>query len=112
MYKNGEVSETDPVDLGVVPQGSILSPLLFNVYIDILSTAVANSELIFYVDETVFVVATSTPQELNDALRHDFNLISDWCFGNKLTFNVEKTELTLSGSKTMLFQCNNFQFFY
>lgn len=88
MYINVEVSETDPVDLGVVPQGSILSPLLFNVYIDSLSTAVAKSELIFYVDETVIVVATSTSQELNDALRHDFNLISDWYFGNKLTLNV------------------------
>ena len=53
MYINGEVSKTDPVNLGVVPQGSILSPLLFNVYIGILSTAVAKSELIFYVDETV-----------------------------------------------------------
>ena len=83
MYINVEVSETDPVDLGVVPQGSILSPLLFNVYIDSLSTAVAKSELIFYVDEAVLVVATSTSQELNDALRHGFNLISDWYFGNK-----------------------------
>lgn len=76
MYINGEVSKTDPVNLGVVPQGSILSPLLFNVYIGILSTAVAKSELIFYVDETVPVVATSTSQELNDALRHDFNKLT------------------------------------
>lgn len=112
MYINNEVSETDPVDLSVVPQGSILSSLLFNVYIDILSTAVEKSELIFYVDETVFVVAASTSQELNHALRYDFNLIFNWCFGNKLTLNVEKTELTLSGSKTMLLQFNNFPFFY
>ena len=85
MYINGEMSETHPVDLGV-PQGSILGPLLFNVYINSLSTAVTKSvtrsELILYADDAVLVVAASTPQELNVALRHDFNLISNWYINN------------------------------
>lgn len=45
VYINGEVSETHHVDLGVL-QGSILGPLLFNVYINSLSTAVTRSGLI------------------------------------------------------------------
>ena len=84
VYINGEVSETHPVDLGV-PQGAILGPLLFNVYINSLSTAVTKSELVLYADDAVLVFAASTPQELNDALRGDFNLISDWYIDNKLT---------------------------
>ena len=110
VYINGEVSETHPVDLGV-PQGSILGPLLFNVYINSLPTAVTKSELILYADDAVLVFAASTPQELNDALRRDFNLISDWYIDNKLTLNAKKTKLMLSGGKTMLSQFNNFQFF-
>ena len=105
---NGEVSETRPIDLGV-PQGSILGPLLFNVYINSLSAAVTKSELILYADAVLIVVA-STPQELTDALRHDFTLISDWYTDNKLTLNVKKTKLMLSGSKTMLSPFNDFQF--
>ena len=46
----------------------ILSPLLFNTYINNLSTAVKRSEFVFYVDDTVLMVAASTPQELDDAL--------------------------------------------
>ena len=69
--------ETRPIDLGV-PQGSILGPLLFNVYINSLSAAVTKSELILYADDAVLIVAASTPQDLNDAFRHDFTLISDW----------------------------------
>ena len=94
---NGEVSETRPIDLGV-PQRSILGPLLFNVYINSLSAAVTESDLILYADDAVLIVAASTPQELNDALRHDFTLISDWYTNNKLTLNVKKTKLMLSGS--------------
>ena len=58
-----------------------------------LSTAVTKSALILYADDAVLVFAASTPQELNDALRRDFNLISDSYIDNKLTLNVKKTKL-------------------
>jgi len=58
-------SETHPVDLGV-PQGSILRLLLFNLYINSLSTAVTKSELILYADDSVLVLAALSPQELHD----------------------------------------------
>ena len=61
-----------------------------------------------HADDAVLMVAASTPQELNDALRYDFNLISSWYIDNKLTLN---DYVMLSGSKTMLPQFDNFQFF-
>jgi len=105
---NGEMSETRTIDLGV-PQGSILGPLLFNVYINSLSSAITKSELILYADDAVLVVAASTSRELTDALRHDFNEICNWYISNKLTVNV-KTKLMLSGSKTMLSSFSDFTF--
>jgi len=69
--------------------------------------------LVLYAGDVVLLLfAALTPQGLNDALRHDFNLISDWYIDNKkLTLIVKKTKLMLSGSKTMLSQFNDFQFF-
>ena len=112
MYKNGEVPETHYVDLSV-PQWSILhvGAPLFTVYVNSISTAVTRSELILYANDAALMVAASTLQDLNDALRYDFNLISSWYIDNKLTLNVKKTKLMLSGSKTMLSQFDNFRFF-
>ena len=67
MYLNGEVPETHPIELGV-PQGSILGLLLFNVYINNLSTAVRKSELILYADYAVLVFTELKPWKLNDDL--------------------------------------------
>ena len=87
------MSETRTIDLGV-PQGSILGPLLLNVYVNSLSTAVTKSELILYADDAVLVVVASTSQELTNALRRDFDEISNWyIISNKLTVNVKKTKL-------------------
>ena len=101
------MAETRTVDL-TVSQGSILGPLLFNVYINSLSTAVSESELILYADDAVLVVAASTSRELMDTLRHDFNEISNWYISNKLTVNVKNTKLMLSESKTMLSSFSDF----
>ena len=79
-------------------------------YINSLSTAVTKSELILYADDAVLVVAASTSRELTDALQHDFNEISNWYISNKLTVNVKKTKLMLSGSKTMLSSFSDFTF--
>ena len=83
---NGEVSETHHVDLAV-PQGSILGPILFNVFINSLSTAAhaKKIDLILYADDSILMVAASAPQELNYAIRYDFNLIFSWYIDKKLT---------------------------
>ena len=49
--------------LSGVPQGSILGPLLFILYIDDLHSLVQSSSLIIYADDVALNVAVSSPQE-------------------------------------------------
>ena len=68
-----------------------------------------------YADDAVLVVAASTLQELTDALRQDFNLVSNWYTDNKSTVDVKKTKLMPLGSKTMWLikgQANRVSFFF
>ena len=109
VWINGETSETHQIALGV-PQGSILGPLLFNIYINSLPKAVEKSQLIIYADDAVLFFTASEPLELQDALGRDYSLISKWYTDNRLTLNVKKTKLMLAGSKTMLSQFENFEF--
>ena len=67
MWINGETSETHQIALGV-PQGSILGPPLFDIYINTLPKAVEKSRLIMYADDAVLFFTASEPFELQDAL--------------------------------------------
>ena len=105
---NGEMSDSRSVVLGV-PQGSILGPLLFNIYVNSLPNAVENTRVILYADDAVLISAASTSQELQKTLEHNFNLISDWYSDNRLTLNIKKTKLILAGSKTKLLKFEDFK---
>ena len=105
---NGELSEPHTITLGV-PQGSILGPLLFNVYINSLPNAVKKTRMILYADDAVLFCDASTRQELQVALEREFTKISNWYTDNRLTINVKKTKLMLAGSKRMLSLFEDFE---
>ena len=87
---NGQTSETQWMMLGV-PHGSVLGPLLFNMYINSLPNAV-ETRLILYADDAVLVFPAAAPNELQTALEREFGLMSDWYLDNRLTLNVKKTK--------------------
>ena len=105
---NGELSEPHTITLGV-PQGSILGPFLFNVYINSLPNAVKKTRMILYADDAVLFCDASTRQELQIALEREFTKISNWYTDNRLTINVKKTKLMLAGSKRMLSLFEDFE---
>ncbi len=94
VYK-GKSSELKTVSCGV-PQGSILGPLLFIIYLNDLPQVVLNSKIALYADDTVIYYQSNSVDEIRLMLQEDLSLVSNWMNVNMLSLNVDK-------SKTMLF---------
>ena len=83
-----------------VPQGSILGPLLFLVYINDMSQAV-KCNLFLYADDTCLVCQHKDINEIEKQLNKDFESICDWFVDNKLSihFGDDKTKSILFATK-------------
>ena len=97
------LSEIGYVKCGV-PQGSVLGPLLFLLYInDITESSNIFSFFLFADDTTVFYSNKSNP-ETENILNTELNKISGWLAANKLSLNVGKSKLmkfSLTDNKKM-----------
>ena len=83
-----------------VPQGSILGPLLFLLYINDLPQAV-DCELLLYADDTCLIFQHKEIHEIETVLKKNFSMLVDWFVDNKLSihFGEDKTKSILFGSK-------------
>ncbi|CAF4948028.1 unnamed protein product [Pieris macdunnoughi] len=88
---DGHVSSYLPVEFGV-PQGSILGPTLFLVYMnDLCSLKIPNSKLVSYADDTALVFSAKSWREAFSYAQTGFDIVSCWLRQNLLTLNIEKT---------------------
>lgn len=84
------------IDRGV-PQGSILGPLIFTIYVADLPSQQLNSIPIMYADDTQLLLPFFI-SEINEAiiqLQGDLNMISTWSTNNSLLLNALKTKLLI-----------------
>lgn len=75
-----------------VPQGSILGPLLFLLYINDLPRNVS-PKIILYADDTTAVIKASSHFELQTKLQQAFTELAYWFEVNGLKLNQDKTQL-------------------
>ena len=84
---NGQTSSWTPVLAGV-PQGSILGPFLFLVYINDLPNELQSNAKLFAADMSLFAVADDKNVCAN-ILNNDLLTISKWAFNWKMLFNPD-----------------------
>ena len=79
-----------------LPQGSVLSPLLFLIYINDISIINEVTEISLFADDTALVGSGKTPMFIKDFSK-DVQSINNWCNVNKLSINTDKSKLMAFG---------------
>ena len=100
----------DPLPLNSgVPQGSILGPLLFVIFVNDLPNAVNSCSILMYADDTVIFYSGKTLTDIENVVSADLNALNSWLNMNKLFLHVDKSECVLFGSAKPLHTVENFE---
>ena len=95
---NGIVSNTEKINCGV-PQGSILGPLLFLLYINDLSTVSEACMSIMFADDTNMFFTGKNLQTMTTVINEELTKVQEWLYCNKLSLNVLKTHYMIFTSR-------------
>ena len=97
---NSTLSDRRQVRNGV-PQGSILGPLLFSIYVNDLPSIPQYCYPQCYIDDTKLLLSFALHEErgARDEINQDLLKIRNWCFNNQLLLNPGKTKLLIFGSR-------------
>ena len=85
MDVSGTLSSHANISCGV-PQGSILGPLLFLIYVNDISGAVSN-KLLLYADDSPILVADKCLSNIETVLQNELEIVSEWLVDNKISLH-------------------------
>jgi len=95
---NQHSSKSTNINCGV-PQGSILGPLLFLIYINDLPICSPSSHFIIFADDTNIIFSHDDPIKLERLINTELDNISNWFKLNKLSLNIDKTNFMIFKNK-------------
>ena len=90
-----------------VPQGSVLGPLMFLIYINDLNSVLKYSKHFLYADDTVIFCSGDNQNAVENNLQQDLNSFGTWCKGNKLTINTKKSNVVTFGTRNRISKIRN-----
>ena len=99
---NCSYSDYSCIESGV-PQGSILGPLLFLIYINGIERNI-NCNMMFFADDTMRFSLVKDPEISANGLNHDIDTIHQWFDQWELEFNPDPTNQVTE----VLFSCKKF----
>ena len=91
----GQVSDSAPVISGV-PQGTVLGPVLFIVFINDLTEVIKHSQLLIFADDSKITKKIETLED-HKKLQEDIHSAITWSMVNNMELNMDKFQLVQSG---------------
>ena len=82
-----------------IPQGSILGPILFLLYVNCLPRISEIFNTLLYADDTTMSSSGHDVRQLTDLTNTELTKLVDWTLSNKLTLNAQKTELIIFSNR-------------
>ena len=93
---NNCFSEWAKISVGV-PQGSILGPLILNVFINDIFLFLQKCDLANYADDCTIYTSGKRVSTITDSLSHEFNTLSKWFYNNFMVLNPDKCSFMFLG---------------
>ena len=93
---NGSFSSWKRATRGVL-QGSVLGPLLFNIYINDLLLFIQNSDICNYADDTTIYACDKNLDNTSHRLETDYSVALEWFGDNFMKLNADKCHLLVLG---------------
>ena len=100
---NGFDSGLKSINCGI-PQGSVLGPLLFLLYINDLNQAIKFCKVHHFADDTNLLCLSNSIKKLNKLVNTDLKHLVNWLNENKISLNVKKTEMVIFKSNQKKFE--------
>lgn len=100
-------SSKKPVKCGV-SQGSILSPILFLIFINDAFNLPLKGQIRMYADDSALNYENEDQQKLQQDMNHNIQILDDWFASNKMAMNVRKTQFMLFQTKNSKTDLTNF----
>ena len=82
-----------------MPQGSILGPLGFIIYVNDIPNSVPDLSLILFADDTSAFTSHKDLSTLNNIMNNGLSKLNTWFKSNKLSLNLKKTNYMLLGTR-------------
>ena len=83
-----------------VPQGFVLGPLLFNIYLNDVFLFLEETEVCNYADDTTIYTYGHNVENIVTKLENDAPAISEWFPSNRMKFNGDECHLIILGGKS------------